>query len=113
MTHKVIAVVNGTCPNCNNFRIAYDGLDAETKLKILVCDVNAYDKNHDPKPEDPKPPDPKPPDPKPPDPKPPDPCVAAMIGVNAFPTFKCVSKQTSIEGFGDIATVVQFVNECP
>jgi hypothetical protein len=85
MTHKVIAVVNGTCQNCNNFRTAHDKLDAETKLKMLVCDVNATDSI----------------------------CVKAMNGVNAFPTFKCVSKQTSIEGFGDIATVVQFVNECP
>jgi len=103
MTHKAIAIIKGTCPHCQNFMTARETLDAETTLKMLVCDVNAYDKNHDPKPEDPKPPDPKPPDP----------CVAAMIGVNAFPTFKCVSKQTSIEGFGDIATVVQFVNECP
>ena len=90
MTHKVIAVVNGTCPHCKNFRTAHDGLDAETKLKMLVCDVNATDPiptNH--------------------------PCAQAMNEVNSFPTFKCVSKQTSIEGFGDIKTVVQFVNECP
>jgi hypothetical protein len=87
MTHKVIAVVNGNCPHCNNFRTAHVQLDAETKLKMLVCDVNATDLT----------------------------CVEAMNGVNvnAFPTFKCVSKKTIIEGFGDIATVVQFVNECP
>ena len=87
MTHKVVAVVKGTCPHCITFLEKREHLATDTKLKMLVCDVNAQNTDG--------------------------PCVDAMRGVTAFPTFKCVSQKTSIEGFGDIKTVEQFVNECP